>query len=145
MLIDHPTILRNVPESIVMPASMALDVPEMLWTGGPAIVSHYPWKFDVSIKHPLRELLRGSFLDWSKAGSPGTIEAWAEKHDKTHLQLVTEGRSKSLADTANLTKNSRTMWLLQDYSEGEWFKYPDAIKKYIEAGRLRGYEGGEIL
>ena len=34
---------------------------------------------------------------------------------------------------------------LQEYNPEEWFEYPDAIKKYIEAGRLRGYDGGDIL
>ena len=115
MLIDHLTIMRNVPGRVVMPTSISLDVPEM--TIGPGIVPHYPWKFDVSIKHPLREFLRRSFLDWSRAGSPGTIEGWAETHDSLHLALVAERRSKSLAETAeHYLQHEATRWL-QEYRE----------------------------
>ena len=141
MLIDHPSIFRNLPGYIVMPDSITIDVPELAGHG--TLVLHKPWKFDVSIKHPLRELLRGSFLDWSRAGSPGTIEEYAAAHNKLHLDAVTAGLSTSLAETAALHA-TRSKWL-QPYSEEEWFPYPDAIRKYIAAGRLRGYDGGEIL
>jgi hypothetical protein len=143
MLIDHPTIFPNIPELIHMPANLALDVPEM--ATGEVMVTHAPWKFDLSIKHPLREFLRQSFLDWSKAGSPGTIEEWATKNDQIHRDLVKAGRSVSLEQSAAIYTEENTKRWLQAYSEEEWFRYPDAVKKYVDAGRFRGYDGGEIL
>ena len=143
MLIDHPTVFRNDgPGSVVMPEPLEIDVPE---STGRCITLHEPWKFDVSIKHPLRELLRGSFLPWSVAGSPGRIEDWAEKNDWFHKKCVAEGRSKSLAESAELYVREVLPASLQPYSEREWHAYPDAIRKYVEAGRMRGYEGGELL
>lgn len=143
MLVDHPTIFLNIPGAIVMHPDLRIDVPE-LDGAYERITLHRPWKFDVSIKHPLRDFLRRSFLEWSKAGSPGTIEQFAEKHNQQHLDAMRAGVSTTLEETATL----RAMALkrqLQRYSEVEWFPYPEAIKKYVDAGRLRGYEGGEIL
>jgi hypothetical protein len=143
ILIDHPTFLRNDgPKSIIMPAPLAIDVPEHI---GPAITLHAPWKFDVSIKHPLREFLRNSFLGWSLAGSKGRIEDWAIAHDSYHLKAMRSNRSGSLLQSAELYFRDVVPTFLQPYSEREWHEYPTSIRKYVDAGRLRGYEGGALL
>ncbi len=143
MLVDHPTIFLNIPGAIVINPDLGIDVPELKGSYD-RVTFHRPWKFDVSIKHPLRDFLRGSFLDWSRAGSPGTIEEFAAKYNPQHLDAVRAGLSTSLEESAALRAMVLTRQL-QKYSEVEWFPYPDAIRKYVDVGRLRGYEGGDIL
>ena len=143
MLIPHPTIFRNFPERIFMPDALTEDVPQML--GARELVLHDPWKFDVSIKHPLREYLRGYFYDWSKAGSPGTIEEWAAAHDTNYIATVSKNPAWTLKDAAAAHVDRMAAEWLVPYKEQEWHAYPDAIKVYIDAGRIRGFEGGDIL
>lgn len=142
ILIPHPTIFLNRPEKIVMPADLTLDVP--VYNSFEAIY-HDPWKFDVSIKHPLREYLRQFFYEWSKEGSINTIETYALHHDKLHADLVRQNMSSSLDETARFYVKHALVGLLALYSEEEWFPYPRAIRKYIDKGLLRGYEGGDLL
>jgi hypothetical protein len=143
-LIPHPTIFLNDPDRIAIADDLTVDVPGHT---GPIVVLHDPWKFDISIKHPLRELLRDSFLQWSAAGSPGTIEEFAAKHNQLHQDLVAAGKSRSLLDTARVYVEEHLPRFLQPYSQDEWFRYPDAIAKYVAAGRVRGYDpaDGDLL
>lgn len=137
-LIPHLTVALNIPGRIVMPEALALDVP--VYTGGPDLTTHEPWKFDVSIKSPLRELLRDSFLHWSAAGSPGRIEDWAATHDTRHLAWVAANQSSSLEESAVLHLRQLITWLAP-YSEAEWFPYPRVLRKYLDAGMPRGFAG----
>ena len=142
ILIPHPTIFRNLPGRIIMPGPLTEDVPQI--AGGRSLVTHDPWKFDVSIKNPVREYLRGFFLDWSAAGSPDTIEKWAVDHDQSHREATRKFPGWTIEDTARNHASGVEKFIIP-YNEEEWHKYPDSIKVYINAGRIRGYEGGEIL
>ena len=141
ILIPHLTIFRNLP-NIVMPTALTEDVPVVR---GNTLVLHDPWKFDISIKHPIREYLRAWFLDWSREGSPGRIEDFAVSHDHAHQVASAENSSWTLADTALRYVKENFEGTLSRYNENEWHTYPDAIRIYIEAGYVRGYEGKELL
>lgn len=139
MLIPHVTLFRNAPGLTIMPNDLREDVPAI--RSGRSLTMHDPWKFDVSIKNPVRELLRQSFLEWSHAGSPGTIEEFALTHSYYHLQYVKEGRSTSLQESAVLYMKEVVVAFLQVYDPEEWFPYPAAIQKYVDAGFIRAFEG----
>lgn len=143
MLIPHPTIFRNLPEYIMMPESLTEDVPQL--PGRRQLITHEPWKFDVSIKHPLREYLRAFFYEWSAAGSPGTIEEWAMSHDPRVSADSAKNPDWTLLDSAQKHVDQLATESLMPYKESEWHPYPESIRIYINAMRLRGYEGGEIL
>ena len=142
MLIPHPVVFRNIPEQIYFPEAINQDEPGIR---GSEILTHDPWKFDVSVKHPLREYLRGFWLGWTEAGSPGRIEEWVAAHDSNFIAAAATNANWTLLDSALVLVEHQAAEWLAPYKESEWHTYPDAIKVYIDAGRLRGYDGGEIL
>lgn len=142
ILIPHPTIFRNDVSKLIITPDLADDVP---WFDGRELILHNPWKFDVSIKHPLRTFLREHFGAWSRAGSPTTIEEWTNENSEFHRNCVLGNRSKSLEETSKIYVDEVMTKNLQPYSEIEWYRYPTAIKKYIDAGLMRGAVDGKIL
>jgi len=142
VLIPHTTIFINRVDGFIMPADLALDV---FACRSSALILNFPWKFDVSIKNPLRELLREYFVGWSAAGSPGTIEEWAERTPGYHSDAMKAGASHSLQQSAEQYVAGIIRDNLAEYNDEEWFPYPEAIRRYIDAGRYRGHEGPEVL
>lgn len=130
-LISHFTFIKN---GAVKSCSGAGDVPETKRLK--ARTFPHRMKFDCNVKSPLRIFLRT--VQWSYQN---VFHAWKTMTQKEYLM-----KHRKITTEEEFNKKAKEYYdaqfkYLKPYKEEEYCKYPSIIKKYIDAGYVRGYEG----
>lgn len=129
-LVAHPFLYHN-NKTLEVPSKG--DIPSYR---GKGIRLNKIYKFDCSVKSPLRMFLRKYWWSWNYESNA---------HKTLSLEEYTKKRigKEDLVKEAELDY-SRLSSTLVLYDEKKYEPYPEVIKRYIETGRIRGYEGGRM-
>lgn len=107
---------------------------------------HDVWRFKAfGVKHPVRLMVHNNMNGWIAAGAPGSPEDFLRQNDPYYLSLLAADPSLTLADVAARFIAEHGDSGTSMYVESEWWRFPAAIRKYLDAGFVAGYEGGSIL
>jgi hypothetical protein len=107
----------------------------------------FPYKFDCNIKNYGRMFKRYVFTAWHDGNNNCTIEDFCyDYHPSCIWYKKNINPNSNLEEIINYfeEKDEEKNWK-KFYDEKEYYKYPKIIKKYIDAGKIKGVENIKLI
>jgi hypothetical protein len=107
----------------------------------------FPYKFDCNIKNYGRMFKRYVFTAWHDGKNNCTIEDFCyDYHPSCIWYKKNINPNSNLEEIINYfeEKDEEKNWK-KFYDEKEYYKYPKIIKKYIDAGKIKGVENIKLI